>query len=209
MAGDGIIVSTAFLPPLGYVSALQKAEQTVIELYETYPKQTCRNHADIYSPNGRQTLSIPVNKPEGNHSKTKDIRIPCDLPWQRTHWRSIEAAYSNSPFFLHYQDYFRPFFEKPFEFLVDVNSEILETVVRLLRIPAMISFSETYETHPNSLRDLRLKLTAKHAQAICPPYTQTFAEKHGFISNLSILDLIFNLGPESAEYLASVRELGN
>ena len=204
MGVEGIIVSTAYFPPLGYVSALLKAGHAVIELHETYPKQTCRNHAGIYSPNGRQTLSVPVTKPEGNHSKTKDIRIAPGLSWQRTHWRSIEAAYSNSPFFLYYQDYFRPFFEKPYEFLADVNSEILETLLRLLQIPTSISFSESYIVSPPNLKDLRLSLTAKHAEAYCPLYTQTFSEKHGFIPNLSVLDLIFNLGPESAEYLALV-----
>lgn len=204
MGAEGIIVSTAYFPPLGYVSALLKARQAVIELHETYPKQTCRNHACIYGPNGIQTLSIPVNKPFGNHSKTKDIRIADALSWQRTHWRSIEAAYSNSPFFLYYQDYFRPFFEKKYEFLADINSEILETLLRLLRISTNITFSETYVAAPTALKDLRSILTAKHARAICPPYTQTFSEKHGFISNLSVLDLIFNLGPEAAEYLSSV-----
>ena len=204
MGVEGFIVSTAYFPPLGYVSALLKAGHAVIELHETYPKQTCRNHACIYSPNGRQTLSFPVNKPEGNHSKTKDIRIAPGMPWQRTHWRSIEAAYSNSPFFLYYQDYFRPFFEKQYEFLADVNTEILETLMRLLQIPTKISFSESYDPAPSGLKDLRTSLTAKHAAASCPLYTQTFSEKHGFIPNLSILDLIFNLGPESAEYLDMV-----
>lgn len=188
------------------MSALRKAARVITDLDETYPRQTCRNRACIYGPNGRQTLSIPVNKPGGNHTKTRDIRVSYDLPWQNTHWRSIGAAYSNSPYFLYYADYFRPFYEKKFEFLADINSEILESLCRLLRISADFSLSETYEKVPAGLRDLRLSLTAKQAAAACPPYTQTFAEKHGFLSNLSIIDVIFNLGPESAEYLDSVRE---
>ena len=186
------------------MSALMKTGGFTIELYETYSKQTCRNHADIYSPNGKQTLSIPVNKPGGNHTKTRDIRISYALPWNKTHWRAIEAAYNNSPFFLYYQDYFLPFFLKKYEYLVDLNSEILETLFRLVQISKEIRFTQTYQKKPADMLDLRLDLTAKHAKAICPPYTQTFAEKHGFIPNLSIIDLIFNSGPETREYLNSV-----
>ena len=204
MAGESIIVSTSYLPPLAYVSALFKAGEAVIEMHETYPKQTCRNHACIYGPNGRQTLSIPVNKPQGNHTKTCDVRISYALPWQKTHWRSIEAAYNNSPYFLYYQDYFKVFFEKEYELLADFNSEILETLYRLLRMSGPVRFSETYVKNPEGLRDLRQQLTAKHSEISAPVYTQTFSEKHGFIPNLSIIDLIFNLGPETPEYLQSV-----
>ncbi|MCX6281730.1 MAG: WbqC family protein [Bacteroidetes bacterium] len=201
MADEKIIVSTAYFPPIGYISALVKAEEVVIDLDETYPKQTCRNHTNICGPNGRQTLSIPVNKPGGNHTKSRDIRISYALPWRKTHLRSLEAAYSNSPFFLYYQDYFRPVFEKKYDFLADINSEILEILYQVLRISGRISFAETYIRHPEGMRDLRNELTAKQAMAICKPYTQTFSEKHGFIPNLSILDLIFNLGEEATEYL--------
>ncbi len=204
MAGEAIIVSTSYLPPARYVSVLLKAGQIVIELEETYPKQTCRNHANIYGPNGKQTLSIPVNKPGGNHTKTRDIRISYALPWHKTHWKAIEAAYNNSPFFLYYQDYFRPFFEKEYDFLADLNSEILETLFRLLGVSKQVRFTETYVKHPEGILDLRTELTSKYAGVICAPYTQTFTEKHGFIPNLSIIDLIFNLGQETTEYLLSI-----
>jgi len=201
MAGETIIVSTSYLPPIGYFAALINAGKIYIELDETYPKQTCRNHANIYGPDGRQTLSIPVKKPHGNHTKTRDIRISYALPWNKTHWRAIETAYNNSPFFLYYQDYFRPYFEKEYDCLVDLNSEILKTVFRLLRISKEIRYSETYVKEPAGMHDFRKELTAKHAAAVCPSYTQTFGEKHGFIPNLSIIDLIFNVGPEASEYL--------
>jgi len=205
MNGERIIVSTSYLPPIGYVSALLKARETVIDLEETFPKQTCRNHAGIYGPNGRQSLSVPVSRPGGNHTKTRDVRISYALPWNKTHWRAIEAAYNNSPFFLYYKDYFIPFYSKKYEFLADLNSEILETLLRLLQVSKQIRYAETYIKQPEGMVDLRVLLTAKHATANCPPYTQTFSEKHGFISNLSIIDLIFNSGPETAEYLQTVQ----
>jgi len=204
MADERIIVSISFLPPIGYIAALMKAGEVVIELDETYPKQTCRNRADIYGPNGKQTLIVPVSKLRGNHTRTRDIRISYALPWYKIHRRSIEAAYRNSPFFLYYQDYFLPFFEKKYEFLVDFDSEILETLFRVLQISKEIRFTESYLKQPEGLLDLRQDLTAKHATAICPPYTQTFAEKHGFIPNLSIIDLLFNVGPETLDYLKSI-----
>lgn len=207
MAGESIIVSTSYFPPIGYFAALFKAREIFIDLEETYTKQTCRNHTNIYGPNGKQTLSIPVTRPGGNHTKTRDILISYALPWQRTHWRAIEAAYNNSPFFLYYKDYFIPFFDKEYEFLADYNWEILETLFRLLRISREIRLTETYVRNPEGMPDLRTELTAKHAAFNNPSYTQTFSERHGFISNLSIIDLIFNLGPETPEYLHLIPDI--
>jgi len=201
MAGERIIVSTSYFPPIAYFAALFKAREIFIDLEETYTKQTCRNHTCIYGPNGKQSLSIPVNKPGGNHTKTRDILISYALPWQRTHWRAIEAAYNNSPFFLYYKDYFIPFFDKEYEFLADYNWEILETLFRLLRISREIRLPESYVKKTEGMLDLRNALTAKHAEFNNPPYTQTFSERFGFIPNLSILDLLFNLGPETPDYL--------
>jgi hypothetical protein len=203
MEAESIIVSTSYFPPIGYILVLQRAKEIFIELQETYPKQTCRNHFCIYSPNGKQTLSVPVNKTMGNHTLTRDIRIRHDLPWQKVHRRSVEAAYNNSPFFIYYKDYFLPFFDKKYNFLTDLNSEILETIFRILHIQKELKFTESYIKVPVHLTDHRLDLTAKHDDFICPPYFQTFSEKYGFIPNLSILDLIFNLGPEAEEYLNS------
>ncbi len=201
MAGERIIVSTSYFPPIGYFSALFKAREIFIDLEETYTKQTCRNHFNIYGPNGKQTFSIPVTKPGGNHTKTRDILISYALPWQRTHSRAIEAAYNNSPFFLYYKDYFIPFFDKEYEFLADYNSEILETIFRLLRISREVRLTETYVRNPEGMLDLRTELTSKQAKFNNPIYTQTFSERYGFLPNLSILDLLFNLGPETSEYL--------
>jgi hypothetical protein len=201
MEGDRIIVSTSYFPPLGYFFVLVKARDIFIEVHETYPKQTCRNHCCIYSANGKQTLSVPVRKPEGNHTLTRDIRIRYDLPWQKVHLRSIEAAYSNSPFFLYYKDYFLPFFTGHYDSLVELNSGILQTIFRILHIRKEPELTGSFVRVPLNLTDHRSDLTSKRHDFSSPPYFQTFSEKYGFISNLSILDLIFNLGPEAEEYL--------
>jgi hypothetical protein len=184
------IFSTAYLPPVSYIAECLRAEEIVIEIWETYRKQTIRNHCNIYGPNGRQKLSIPVIKVHGNHTLTKDIRISCLQNWQQIHWRSIETAYNNSPFFLYYRDYFEPFYLKKFDFLLDFNAKLLEIIFMILRIEKQIGFTDHYE---NRMED--------RPSYIFPPYTQVFSPKSGFLSNLSIIDLIFNLGPDANDYL--------
>jgi hypothetical protein len=206
MEYERIIVSTSYLPPLGYTLALMRAGEVFVDLHETYPKQTCRNHCNIYGPNGKQVLSVPVRKTMGNHTPTLEIIPVNEIPWQNIHWRSIEAAYSNSPFFQFYQDDFLPFFTKKYDFLVDLNSDILSAVMRILHIECKVSFTSSYVRHPEGLTDRRTDLTSKHSVLMTPPYSQTFSEKHGFIPNLSIIDLIFNLGPEAEGYLRAIPE---
>ena len=206
MGNERIIVSTSYLPPIGYMLALFRARGVLIELHETYPKQTYRNHCCIYGPNGRQILTVPVNRIHGNHTKTMDVLIPHDSAWQKYHWRSIETAYSNSPFFLYYMDIFRPFFDRKYESLLELNMGVLSSVMDILQIPCRIVTTESYDKNPEGYRDLRKSLTAKHAILKSPPYTQTFAERQGFIPNLSIIDLIFNLGPEALEYLGKLTD---
>ncbi len=174
----------------------------MVELQETYRKQTCRNHCCIYGPNGPQTLSVPVIKVNGNHTLTKDIRISYSLSWQQAHWRSIETAYRNSPFFLYYQDYFIPFFEKKQEYLIDLNSGIIQAVFKALKIPASIGVTDTYDELLG--KSQRESLVSKKNVPLLPAYQQVFSLKFGFIPNLSILDALFNLGPETIFYLKSI-----
>jgi hypothetical protein len=202
-----ILVTTAYCPSVSYMTEVIRADEIAIENFETYSKQTIRNHCNILGPNGRQTLSIPVIKPNGNHSMTKDVLISPHQPWQMIHWRSIETAYNNSPFFLYYQDYFTPFYHKKFKFLLDLNFQILQTLLQILKIGPQIRFTEKFEKLPVGITDLRpatgSKITAQHFNY--PHYTQVFESRHGFIPELSIIDVIFNLGPESCSYLQSIK----
>jgi hypothetical protein len=184
------LFTTAYLPSVSYIAECLLSDTVTIEAFETYKKQTCRNHCEIYGPNGRQKLSVPVCKVNGNHTLTKDIRISYFQAWQKIHWRSIETAYNNSPFFLYYRDLFEPFYFKKFDFLLDFNTRLLEVIFRILRIEKEISFTDHYENSSDDRNDLLLL-----------HYTQVFENKSGFLPDLSTIDMIFNLGPDSREYL--------
>ena len=198
-----VLANTVYLPPGQYMSEISRASEITIEIMETYRKQTCRNHCSIYGPNGLQTLTIPVIKTNGNHTKTRDIRIAGDQPWQKIHWRSIKTAYNNSPFFLYYGDYFEPFYNRNYNFLVDFNFDLLQKVFTILKIPSILLITSDYRQNPDGMVDLRDKMEIQQPEAKPAPghYTQVFEPRHGFIPNLSIIDIIFNLGPETAAYL--------
>ncbi|MCX6245840.1 MAG: WbqC family protein [Bacteroidetes bacterium] len=201
-----ILLPTAYLPQVSYIAECIHAGRLVIEQFETYPKQTIRNHCHILGPNGKQKLSIPVNKITGHHTLTKDIRIDNNSPWQRLHWRSVGTAYSNSPFFLYYQDAFEETFTRRFDFLLDLNNRLLEIIFEILRIDKLVEMTDRFEKKPEELTDLRSFPLARSStrQSILPPYTQVFSNRHGFHPDLSIIDLIFNLGPEAGDYLATI-----
>jgi hypothetical protein len=166
------------------------SERITIEVFESYRKQTSRNHCDIYGPNSKQKLTVPVIKVNGNHTFTKDIRISHSQNWQKVHWRSIETAYNNSPFFLFYRDHLEPFYFKKFDFLLDFNTKFLEIIFDIFGVDKQIDFTDQYANQSDTPDPLFL-----------PPYTQVFSLKSGFLPNLSIIDLLFNLGPEAMEYL--------
>lgn len=196
------VFPTAYLPPLAYFAALLKSGDWEIEIFETYRKQSCRNHCCILGTNGLQMLSIPVVKVNGNHTLTKDIRISYSLPWPRIHWRSMETAYRNSPYFLYFQDFFHPIFQKKFDFLIDFNTVLLQTIHTTLNIPVDIKF--TSEFHRPLIDEQGEILVSKKYTPSLPPYQQVFSPPHGFIPNLSIVDALFNLGPETIFYLNSI-----
>jgi hypothetical protein len=198
-----ILVETAYLPPVSYMAEILHAEAAVIEIFETYQKQTCRNHCSIYGPNGKQLLTIPVVKVNGNHTITRDIRISDHQPWQKIHWRSIETAYNNSPFFLFYRDLFAPFYEKKINFLVDLNLELLLLILGIIKVEIPIRTSSYFEKSPVDLIDRRGYLVQNRngRRMSYSHYTQVFEPAHGFIPGLSVIDVIFNLGPEATDYI--------
>jgi len=125
------------------------------------------------------------------------------MPWQKMHWRSIKTAYSNSPFFLYYGEFFLPSFEKKQQFLVDFNTSLLKTIFLILKEEKRITLTDQFEKTVNKKTDQRILSGKKNppSQSRFPEYTQVFSPTHGFIPDLSIIDLIFNLGPEARPYL--------
>lgn len=196
------LFSTAYLAPVEYFQYLKTAGKVCIEQHEYYQKQSYRSRCRIATANGIMDLSIPVEKL--NHTFIRDIRISGHSDWQTQHWRSIEAAYNSSPFFEYYADDFRPFFEKKWLFLWDFNMELLHKTLDLLDIETEILLTETYkpQTGEETL-DLRESIHPKKAASLpSKPYYQVFAAKFGFIPNLSIMDLLFNMGNESQLVIA-------
>jgi len=194
---------TAYLAPVQYYSKLVAFDEIHLETAENYPKQTYRNRCHIASANGLQALSIPVEKPAALKAPTRDIRISEHGNWRRLHWNSFLSAYNLSPFFEYYADDFRPFYEKKYNFLLDFNEELRAMICSLLDIHPRIKLTEKYDPYVEN--DFRQAIDPRHplpdALFTPRPYYQVFREKYGFIPNLSIVDLLFNMGTEAIFYL--------
>jgi hypothetical protein len=196
---NAVLLSTAYLAPVEYYIQMCRHPQVIIETHCNYIKQTYRNRCVIASANGCQTLSIPIVKPDSLKCPTKDIRIAEHGNWRHLHWNAIVSAYNSTPFFEYYEDDFRPFYEKPAGFLFDFNEELRELICALLDISPAVSYSSEYVfSSPADVFDLREVLHPKKESVIQDfrPYYQVFETKYGFQANLSIIDLLFNMGPE-------------
>ena len=196
------LFSTAYFPCTAYMSALAGTQEAKIELWETYPKQTYRNRAIIATANGLLPLTIPVTKTNGNHTLTKDITICYKENWQIRHWRAIEAAYNSSPYFLYYHDDVKKLIFGNYKFLIDINMDILTYIIEKLKLKIAISTTEDFLPTNSCTDDFRNVFSPKaQYNNILTPYPQIFEDRFGFQQNLSIMDLLFNMGPESAYHL--------
>lgn len=197
------LVHPTYFPSISHFVALIQAENIVFEMEDNFQKQTNRNRTYIYSPNGIQLLNIPVKHSKSAHQKTKDIQIETEFDWQKQHFKSLEAAYRSSPFFEYFEDDIRPIFEKKHHFLMDLNLEIFELLTKCLRIKLAYSTTAEYfhAVDSNTTQDFRFLANGKKDTSIFESYTQVFDDKHGFINNLSILDLLFNEGKFTIDYL--------
>jgi len=212
MTKDSINNSVFFssgLPPISYMVELITSEQVVVDIGEYYIKQSYRNRFLLPGPNGIQTLTIPIIK---THQKTevKDIRISNDINWQILHWRTIETIYNKAPFFIFYREEIKSIFNKHRLFLTDFNTEMLDCILSLLNLNIKFEISREYIENC-SINDYRTCLSNRNIEAkseyLFPEYTQVFSERQGFIRNMSILDALFNLGPDTAKYLMSVQKI--
>ena len=194
------IFPTAYLPSIEYVSLFLKAEDASIELFETYQNQSCRTRTNVMTANGIQTLTIPVIKTNGNHTLTKDIEISYKESWQQIHLRCLESAYRKSAYFDYYFPYFEKIYKQKFNTLIELNDFSLKTILKILKAKKEYSYTTDFEKITNE-DDYRISLSKGTNKIEIKPYYQVFADRHGFIPNLSIIDLLFNEGPNSIHNL--------
>ena len=197
---DNTLLCSAYLPPVNFFTAIKSGGDILIEQYDNYCKQTYRNRCRIATAGGVQTLTIPVVKSDCPKQLMKDVRISDHGDWRRQHWNALESAYMNSPFFMYYQDDFRPFYERRIEFLIDFNTQLTELILKLAGMDKKIKLTESYSRPSTGINDLR-QLIDPQQTAQNRPYWQVFKQKYGFQSNLSAVDLLFNMGPEFPLYL--------
>lgn len=195
------IYSSLYLAPIAYYKCLLQQEEYVIEHYNHYEKKTFQNRCEILSSNGKIALSVPVEKSKTAKTSFKDIKIAYHTPWQKQHLRALVSSYQNSPFFEYYIDDFMPLYEQEFVYLLDFNMALHHKILELIGEDLPCHKSSSFESysadhdyrfnfHPKRFLDIELK-----------SYIQVFSDKLGFYPNLSILDLLFNLGPETELYL--------
>ena len=196
-----VLLSTTYFGPIQWYQKLYRADEAWIERHETFQKQTYRNRCVIATTQGTQVLTVPVER--GNSQLIKDIRISDHGNWRHLHWNALQSAYGDSPFFMYYEDDLRPFFEQRWNFLFDFNEAIREKICELIDIQPHVNLTDHFAVEVAG--DLRSAINPKHP-APDPDFTprryyQVYEAKHGFQPNLSIVDLLFNMGPEAIFYL--------
>lgn len=200
-----VLLSTAYLAPVQYYTKLYAYPEVMIEQMDHYVKQTYRNRCVIAAPDGPLALTIPTVKPDTEKCPLRDIRISDHGNWRHLHWNALCSAYNHTPYFEYYRDDFAPFYEqKRYTFLVDYNEALMQLVCSLIDLTPQLSRTTSYlPESPAGVVDFRELIHPKRATSEADPtfrpatYYQVFQERLGFLPNLSIVDLLFNMGPES------------
>lgn len=199
-----LYLSTAYLGPVSYYAKLYAADEVRMEQWEHYVKQTYRNRCVIATANGRLALTIPTESNGGEKCLMRDVRISDHGNWRHLHWNALEAAYGQTPFFEYYADDFRPFYEKKYPFLLDFNEQLRALVCSLIGFTPRVELTKEYvhEVPEGAACDFRGRIHPKtdfrqDETFVAKPYYQVFSTRHGFLPELSIADLLFNMGPES------------
>jgi len=204
-----VVLGSAYWPNIQYLYYLINAQEIYIDHYEHYQKQSYRNRTTILSANGELDLSIPIKK-SANNSSFNSIEISYAEDWQKQHWRAIQSAYKNSPYFDFLEDEIEAFYNQKFQYLHHFNAEQLKWILKVFKQKKEIIYTESYfeNQKTDSIIDLRNsihpkeEITDESIRALLEkPYYQTFSTKFGFVPNLSVLDLIFNEGIKGHQYL--------
>lgn len=197
-----VLLHPTYFPNIASFVAITKGNEVIFEVADNYQKQTYRNRCHIYGANGKLSLNIPVHHTHKNRQLYKDVKISNDNKWQSHHWKSLQSAYRTSPFFEYYEDELTSLFQSKEVYLMEFNFKCFETIIDCLQFDVSISKTNMFEKNPVNVIDARNLVNARKEQKFnFANYTQVFSNKHGFISNLSILDILFNEGPNSLNYL--------
>ncbi|WP_390450588.1 WbqC family protein [Chryseobacterium sp. Alg-005] len=201
-----VLLPVFYLPPISWFSVFLNPENNIIfEQFESFPKQTYRNRANIYGANGKLSLIIPIS--HNGKRELKDIEISESEDWRKLHWKSIQTAYQSSPYFEYYEDKIRKIFDINEKKLVDFNLKGLEIIQQILKTEKAHSLNVEYIKNPDEI-NFRERFSAKiPSEFEMEEYYQTFSDKLGFLKDLSILDLICNKGPESLTYIKNIKHL--
>jgi len=199
MPGE-ILLSTAYFPPAEYFSLIRNSDTVFIEQEENYLKQTYRNRCRILASEGTLSLSVPVMKGPTLKARVKDIEIDYSKRWQQVHLRAMTSAYSRSPYFQFYSEYIGKILLKSPRFLLDLNNELLLKCLEFLNMDKFILHTSFFQPDRGLPQDFRYRISPKKGSCFASrPYIQVFDNR--FVPDLSILDLIFNLGPDATDYL--------
>ncbi|MEO0340509.1 MAG: WbqC family protein [Bacteroidota bacterium] len=202
------VIELHYLPSIAYMAKLSHLEAVFFEAHENYSKRSFRNRAHILTSSGVQRLSIPLAKGKNEQMPIRQVKIANDQNWQINHWRSIRTAYSRAPFYDYYADEMTPIFEKTYTELFDWNLDLFKLICDLIGVEINWTLTSDYDRlYDESVHDLRNTVTPQNWDRLNDrffksiPYAQVFQEKHGFVANVSALDLLFCKGPEAAYYL--------
>jgi hypothetical protein len=195
------LIHHTYFPNLAYFAVMLEADTVYFEVCDNYQKQTYRNRTEIYGANGKLALTVPVSYTQKNRQLYKDVKIANENSWQQQHLKSLQSAYSMSPFFEFYIDDLMPLFEKQFDYILDFNHNCFEVLLDCIQLNITSSKTQIFKKEPEHITDFRPLVSRNYKAKEFLNYTQVFSEKHGFISNLSILDLLFNEGPNTELYL--------
>lgn len=198
-----LLLPAFYLPPVSYFHIILQNEQPLMmEQFEHFVKQTYRTRTKIATANGVLDLIIPIVHGKKEHVAIKDIRINYDFNWQRLHWLSLQTAYRSSPYFEYYEDDFVRFYQQKHDFLFDFNIEQFQLLLTCLKIKRSVGFTESYAPRVEGV-DFRQAIHPKKPSLMThpKPYYQVFEDNIGFLPDLSIVDLLFNQGPQSKNFL--------
>ena len=198
-----ILIHPTYFPNIAHFAAMAQANEVTFEADDNFLKQTYRNRTYIYAANGKLLLNIPVIHSQKNRQKYRDVKISKDTHWQSLHWKSLLSAYSTSPFFEFYKDELEPLFNIKTDFIFDFNLKCIETIFECIQLNISTTKTEVFEQTVKNKKDFRYLVNAKIEEPEFATYNQVFGDKYGFLNNLSILDLLFNEGPNTLGYLES------